>query len=101
MRKDDIKKMTGAATEDTGIIENKRKKLIGKGLFLSNYLFITFLSKHFMTAPHGGAMFAMGNLGTFLVALLLTALMYNLLSKKACLIAIPVTIGLAALAAVL
>ena len=93
--------MTETTTEDMKIAENKRKKLIGKGLFLSNYLFITFLSKHFMTAPHGEAMFAMGNLGTFLAALLLTALIYNLFSTKACLIAIPVTVGLAALAAVL
>jgi hypothetical protein len=53
-----------------------------------------------MTAPHGGAMFVMGNLGSFLIALLLTAMMYNLLSTKACLIAIPVTFCLAALAAV-
>ena len=66
-------KMTETITKDMEKAENKKKKLIGKGLFLSNYLFITFLGKHFMTAPLGGAMFVTGNLGTLLIALLLTA----------------------------
>jgi hypothetical protein len=41
----------------------------------------------------------MGNVGTLLIALLLTALMYNRLPPKACLVAILVTFGLAVLAA--
>lgn len=90
-----------ATTAELEIMEKKKKSLMGKSLLLANYLFVSFLSKHFIAAPHGGAMFVIENIGTLLVALLLTTLMYCFLPNKVCLIAIPVTLGLAAIAAFL
>ncbi|BCG45624.1 hypothetical protein GEOBRER4_n0382 [Citrifermentans bremense] len=86
--------------KSTELDEKKRKRVIGKGLFLSNYLLISFLIKHFMSAPGGGAVFVIGNLGTLLIALLLTALMYNLLPPKVCLMSIPLALAMAVIAAV-
>lgn len=93
--------MTEITAQNAAFIEDRRKKLIGKVLFLSNYFFLTFLGRHFLTAQHDRTTYVLANIGTLLVALILTTLMNRLLSQKACLIAIPAMLGLAVLAAYL
>jgi len=92
--------MTEQRSEKTEENEKKRTSLIVNGLFISNWLFITFLRKQFFAAPHGGAMFVVRNIGTILATLALTVAMSHFLPKRACLIAIPVTLCLALIAAI-
>ena len=71
----------------------------GKGLksllFLANWSFIVFLSKKFIAPPAGGLDFVVKNIGTFLVALVMTALIIHFCPRKAVIVLIPIMVILA------
>ncbi len=55
-------------------------------LFLSNLVFVDFLSKRFILPPKGGLDFVAKNLGTLLVVLLMTVLVLTFFQRKAIII---------------
>ena len=73
----------------------------GKGLksllFFANWLFVVFLSKKLIAPPAGGLDFVVKNIGTFLVALVMTSLIIHFCPRKAVIILIP-TMAVLALA---
>ena len=71
----------------------------GKGLksllFFANWLFVLFLSKKLISPPAGGLDFVVKNIGTFLVALVMTALIIHFSPRKAVIVLIPTMVILA------
>ena len=71
----------------------------GKGLksllFFANWLFVLFLSKKLISPPAGGLDFVVKNIGTFLVALVMTALIIHFFSRKVIILLIPIILILA------
>ena len=71
----------------------------GKGLksllFFANWLFVVFLSKRLISPPAGGLDFVLKNLGTFLVALVMTGLMIHFFSRRSVIVLIPTMVILA------
>lgn len=71
----------------------------GKGLktllFFANWLFVVFLSKRLISPPAGDLDFVVKNIGTFLVALIMTAFMIHFSRRKAMIFLIPTMVILA------
>ncbi len=64
-------------------------------LFFSNWLFVVFLSKRLISPPAGGLDFVVKNIGTFLVAWVMTDLMIYFSPKKVIIVLIPTMVILA------
>lgn len=64
-------------------------------LFFANWLFVVFLSKRFFPSPAGGLDFVVKNLGSFLVASVITAIMLHFSSRKTIILLIPTMVILA------
>jgi hypothetical protein len=64
-------------------------------LFWANWLFVVFLSKRLISPPAGGLDFVVKNIGTFLVALVMTALIIHFSPRKAVIVLIPTMVILA------
>jgi len=81
-------------------VTHKRKaEPKGKGLkillFFANWLFVVFLSKKLISPPAGSLDFVVRNIGTFLVALVMTALIIHFSPRKAVIVLIPTMVILA------
>jgi hypothetical protein len=76
-----------------------RRDLKSKGLkgllFLVNWLFFVFLSKKLISPPAGNLDFVVKNIGTFLVALVMTAVIIHFSPRKAVIVLIPTMLILA------
>jgi len=64
-------------------------------LFLANWLFVVFLSKKVVSLPAGGLDFVVKNIGTFLVALVMTALVIHFSPRRVVIVLIPMMVILA------
>ena len=64
-------------------------------LFFANWLFVVFLSKRLISPSAGGLDFVVKNVGTFLVAFVITALMIHFSPRKAIILLIPTMVILA------
>ena len=51
-------------------------------MFWSTWLFVVFLSKRVMSSPSNNADFLLKNLGSFIIAIILTGAMIHFLPKK-------------------
>jgi len=60
----------------------KKGKIVKTLLFFSNWLFLVFLSKRFISPPAGNIDFLLKNIATFFVALVMTGFMIYFFSKK-------------------
>jgi hypothetical protein len=66
-----------------------RNKLMKTLLFFSNWLFLVFLSKRFISPPGDGGDFLLKNITTFFSAVIVTGLMIHFLSRKIIWLLIP------------
>jgi hypothetical protein len=82
-----------------GVTYKKKVEPKGKGLkillFWANWLFVVFLSKKLVSPPAGNLDFVVKNIGTFLVALVMTAVMIHFSPRKAVIVLIPTMVILA------
>jgi hypothetical protein len=81
------------------LLVRERLDLRAKGLknllLLANWLFVGFLSKKLIAPPAGGLDFVVKNVGTLLVALVMTALIIHFCPRKAVIVLIPIIVILA------
>ena len=80
---------------------NSSNKGVKTLLFFANWLFIVFLSKWFLSPPQGEFSFLVKNLGSFLVAVVMTFLMAQFTSRKGMFILITTMLMLALVIAVI
>ena len=66
-----------------------RNKLMKILLFLSNWLFLVFLSKRFISPPGDGGDFLLKNITTFFGAVIVTGFIIHFLSRKIIRLLIP------------
>ena len=64
-------------------------------LFWANWLFVVFLSKNLISPPAGNLDFVVKSIGTFFVAVVMTALMIRFFSRKVIILLIPIMVILA------
>jgi|MudIll2142460700_1097286.scaffolds.fasta_scaffold77145_3 glucan phosphoethanolaminetransferase (alkaline phosphatase superfamily) len=64
-------------------------------LFWANWLFVVFLSKTFISPPAGNLDFVVKSVGTFFVAVVMTALIIHFFSRKVIILLIPIIVILA------
>jgi hypothetical protein len=83
----------------SNVTYKKKAELKGKWvkilLFWANWLFVVFLSKRLISPPAGSLDFVVKNIGTFFVAVVITALMILFFSRKVILLLIPIMVILA------
>jgi len=81
----------------------KEAKQSNKGvktlLFFANWLFVVFLSKRFVSPPEGELDFLLKNIGTFLLASIMTVIMAHFSSRKTMILLIPIMVFLSVAAA--
>jgi hypothetical protein len=75
--------------------QRRPSKLPGALLFFANWLFVVSASKKVVRAPEGDFDFLVKNVGTFMVALVVTGLMIHFSSKKVVILLIPIMAVLA------
>jgi hypothetical protein len=63
-------------------------------LFLANWLFVVFLSKRFISRPQGDFDFLAKNIGAFLLATVMTGLMFHFFHRKVTIVFIPIMVVL-------
>ena len=64
-------------------------------LFWANWLFVIFLSKRLVSPPTGNLDFVVKNIGTFFVAVVMTALIILFFSRTVIILLIPIMVILA------
>jgi hypothetical protein len=83
----------------SNVTYKKKAELKGKWvkilLFWANWLFVVFLSKRLISLPAGNLDFVLKNIGTFFVAVAITALMILFSSRKVIILLIPIMVILA------
>jgi hypothetical protein len=84
--------MNDTSHKKEGEPPNKALKTL---LFFANWLFLVFLSRRFISPPAGDLDFLAKNIGTFLVAVVLTGLMIRFSSRRAVILLIPTMVILA------
>jgi hypothetical protein len=74
---------------------DKKGKIVKTLLFFSNWLFVVFLSKRFISPPAGEIDFLLKNASTLFVAMVMTGLMIHFFSRRVMVFCIPIMVILA------